>query len=247
MLTTEKIDFKSSLSKSLKDIDKELFNVIDLEDKRQEKKLIMIASESECLKPVREVLSCTFTNIYAEGYPSRRLLRETTENLPDLDDQLSYLRRYSDRRYYKGVEYADVLESLACRRVAALFANENVKAENIFVNVQSLSGAAANNAVYEAFVEPGDTVMGMDLSNGGHLTHGSHANRSGKVYNIVSYHADIETGEINFNEAYWTLEKCMQAMIRKVEGKDLSYINQYKVKDINNEIIYEAKLVDIFE
>ena len=200
MLTTEKIDFKSSLSKSLKDIDKELFNVIDLEDKRQEKKLIMIASESECLKPVREVLSCTFTNIYAEGYPSRRLLRETTENLPDLDDQLSYLRRYSDRRYYKGVEYADVLESLACRRVAALFANENVKAENIFVNVQSLSGAAANNAVYEAFVEPGDTVMGMDLSNGGHLTHGSHANRSGKVYNIVSYHADIETGEINFKE-----------------------------------------------
>ena len=57
------------------------------------------------------------------------------------------------------------MESLACRRVAALFANENVKAENIFVNVQSLSGAAANNAVYEAFVEPGDTVMGMDLSN----------------------------------------------------------------------------------
>ena len=57
----------------------------------------------------------------------------------------------------------------------------------------------------------------------------------------------LKTGEINFNEAYWTLEKCMQAMIRKIDRKDLSYINQYKVKDINNEIIYEAKLVDIFE
>lgn len=201
MFDTEKKDYADArLCADVKSCDEELFHVLGLEDERQERKLIMIASESECPLPIRNVLSCSFTNIYAEGYPSRRLLRETGENLPDLADQLSYLRRYSDRRYYKGVEYADVVEALACRRAAALFANDRVKASDIFVNVQPLSGAAANNAVYEAFTEPGDTVMGMDLSYGGHLTHGSPANRSGKNYNIVPYHADIETGELDFRE-----------------------------------------------
>ncbi len=193
--------------------DEEIAHILGLEDERQSRKLIMIASESECPAPVRMTLASTFTNIYAEGYPSRRLLRETGEHLPDLADQLSYLRRYSDRRYYKGVEYADVVESLACRRAAALFATDAIKAENIFVNVQPLSGAAANNAVYEAFVKPGETVLGMDLTHGGHLTHGSHANRSGKNYNIVSYHADYETGDINYKEVEELAHKHRPKMI----------------------------------
>ena len=190
----------SFFNKEIGLIDPELAHILNLEDERQSRKLIMIASESECPAPVRMVLASSFTNIYAEGYPSRRLLKETTNVLPDMADQLSYLRRYADRRYYKGVEYADFVESLACRRAAALFTTDKYKAENIFVNVQSLSGAAANNAVYEAFVKPGDVVMGMDLTHGGHLTHGSHANRSGKNYNVVSYHADYESGEIDYKE-----------------------------------------------
>ena len=57
----------------------------------------------------------------------------------------------------------------------------------------------------------------------------------------------LKTGEVNFNEAYWTFEKCMMAMLRKIEAEDLSYINEYTIKDLNNDIIYEAKLVNIFE
>lgn len=190
----------SFFNQEISKIDPELAHILNLEDERQSRKLILIASESECPAPVRMVLASSFTNIYAEGYPSRRLLKETTDILPDLADQLSYLRRYGDRRYYKGVEYADFVESLACRRAASLFATDKFKAEDIFVNVQSLSGAAANNAVYEAFVNIEDTVMGMDLTHGGHLTHGSHANRSGKNYNIIAYHADYDTGEIDYKE-----------------------------------------------
>lgn len=181
--------------------DPELFHILDVEDERQFRKLIMIASESQCPLPVRLAMASNFVNIYAEGYPTRRLFRETGRNLPDVAEQLSYIRRYSDRRYYKGVEYTDFVEALAARRAAALFATDTVRAEDIFVNVQPLSGAAANNAVYEAVVEPGDTVMGMDLMHGGHLTHGSHANRSGKNYHVVSYHADYETGDIDYREA----------------------------------------------
>ena len=237
MLNTEKKDYcQARLSGCVESCDEELFHVLGLEDERQRRKLIMIASESECPLPVRQVLACSFTNIYAEGYPSRRLFRETGENLPDLADQLSYLRRYSDRRYYKGVEYADVVEALASKRAAALFANERIKAEDLFVNVQPLSGAAANNAVYEAFVNPGDTVMGMDLTHGGHLTHGSSANRSGKNYNIVSYHADYITGEIDFKELEELVFKHRPKMIIAGYSAYPRLIDWQRFRDISDSV-----------
>ncbi len=187
-------------SEELRDIDADVQTIIDLEDERQMRKIILIASESMCPLPVRYALASNFVNIYAEGYPSYRLIREITDSSIDYSHHLSYLRRYSDRRYYKGVEYVDFIEALAEKRAALCFATPEVPAEEIFVNVQPLSGAAANNAVYEAFLRPGDVVMGMDLTHGGHLTHGSRANRSGKNYSIVPYHANYATGEIDFNE-----------------------------------------------
>ena len=112
---------------------------------------------------------------------------------------MAHYRRYSDRRYYKGVEYVNVLESLARRRAAEAFATDTVPPEEIWANVQPLSGSPANSAIYAALVPPGSTVMGMDLLHGGHLTHGSPANRSGKLYNIVSYGIDPKTERLDYD------------------------------------------------
>ncbi|MEK7865558.1 MAG: hypothetical protein AAB434_02680, partial [Planctomycetota bacterium] len=174
-------------SDDLADFDSDIARLIHQEALRQEDRLILIPSESLCPPPVREALASVFTNIYAEGYPSQRMCREDEEYLLDQPRSLSYYRRYGDRRYYKGTEYVDLVEALAQKRAARLFANDRVPAERILVNVQPLSGAAANNAVYEAFCVPGDVVMGMALNHGGHLTHGSPVNRSGKRYKIVPY------------------------------------------------------------
>lgn len=179
---------------SLNQVDPLIQEIIDLETTRQERKLILIASESICPGPVREALASPFSNIYAEGYPGLRMVNDDLDQLADLPAELAHFARLSDRRYYRGCEYADLVESIAQRRVAALFATDEVPAEQIFANVQPLSGAAANNAVYEAFVEPGGTVLGMALNSGGHLTHGSPVNRSGKHYHVVSYGVTSEGG-----------------------------------------------------
>ncbi len=124
----------------------------------------------------------------------------TESEILDYGPRLAQFRRYSDPRYYKGTEYANIIESLARRRAAEVFAANGFKPEQLFVNVQALSGAPANNAVYNAFVTPGDTVMGMNLLYGGHLTHGSAANRSGKYYKIVPYTISPETGKIDMDD-----------------------------------------------
>jgi glycine cleavage system T protein len=199
-LSDEVLDF--IFTEDMHDADPFVNRIVELEDERQIHKIILIASESMCPLAIRRAMSSNFVNIYAEGYPSYRLIREIQDSPGCFSRQLSFLRRYSDRRYYKGVEYVDFIEALAQKRAAQCFATVNTPAEEIFVNVQPLSGAAANNAVYEAFLKCGDTVMGMDLTHGGHLTHGSHANRSGKNYHIVSYHANYETGEIEYDNIY---------------------------------------------
>ena len=193
-------DYSRYLEAPLSRVDRDIDNIIDFEVGRQAQKLILIPSESICPKPVREALASPFSNLYAEGYPSSRMSEENDEKmLLDFDYQLAHYRRYSDRRFYKGVEYADFVESLAQRRIAKSFATDKLSADKIFVNVQPLSGAAANNAVYAAFLKPGDTIMGMSLSHGGHLTHGSEFNRSGKYYNVISYEADPADGRLNYD------------------------------------------------
>ena len=104
-----------------------------------------------------------------------------------------YAEGYPGRRYYGGCEYVDVTETVAIDRAKALFGAEHV-------NVQPHSGSQANMAVYLVAIEMGDTVLGMNLSHGGHLTHGSPVNFSGKFYNFVEYGVDKETERINYDE-----------------------------------------------
>jgi len=104
-----------------------------------------------------------------------------------------YAEGYPGKRYYYGCEFVDIVESLAIERTKQLFGADHV-------NVQPHSGTQANMAVYFATLQPGDTILGMNLAHGGHLSHGSPANFSGKLYNVVSYGVDKETETIDFNE-----------------------------------------------
>ena len=104
-----------------------------------------------------------------------------------------YAEGYPGKRYYDGCEHVDVAETLAIERLKKLF-------DCKFANVQPHSGAQANGAVYLALLKPGDTIMGMSLNSGGHLTHGSKASVSGKWFNAIAYDIDRETGLINYND-----------------------------------------------
>ena len=104
-----------------------------------------------------------------------------------------YAEGYPGRRYYGGCEYVDEIERLAVDRARQLFGAEHA-------NVQPHSGAQANLAAYAALLQPGDTLVGMDLSGGGHLTHGSSVNQSGKLYHAVSYGVDPQTGRIDYDQ-----------------------------------------------
>lgn len=116
-----------------------------------------------------------------------------------------YAEGYPGRRYYGGCEYIDQLEQLAIDRVKKLFGAD-------FANVQPHSGSSANLAVYRAFLEPGDRVLGMDLAQGGHLTHGSPVNFSGQSYEMYSYGVD-ETGYIDYDALEKKAEECQPKMI----------------------------------
>lgn len=105
-----------------------------------------------------------------------------------------YAEGYPGKRYYGGCEYVDVAETLAIERAKELFGAS-------WANVQSHSGSQANGAVYLALIEPGDTIMGMSLAHGGHLTHGASVNVSGRIFNSVQYGLNPDTGEIDYDEA----------------------------------------------
>ncbi len=115
-----------------------------------------------------------------------------------------YAEGYPGKRYYGGCEFVDIVEDIARKRACELFGAEHA-------NVQPHSGAQANMAVYFAFLKPGDTVMGMNLSEGGHLTHGSPVNMSGSYYNFVEYGVDAETHRIDYDK--------LQAQAKKVNPK----------------------------
>ncbi|CEO87457.1 serine hydroxymethyltransferase [Syntrophaceticus schinkii] len=117
-----------------------------------------------------------------------------------------YAEGYPDRRYYGGCEFVDQVEDLARERAKQIFGAEHV-------NVQPHSGSQANQAVYFATLNPGDLVLGMDLSHGGHLTHGSPVNLSGKYYNFVHYGVGRETGTIDYEEVRELATKHMPKMI----------------------------------
>jgi glycine hydroxymethyltransferase len=126
--------------------------------------------------------------IASENFVSRAVLEAVGTPLTN-----KYAEGYPGKRYYGGCEFVDVAEDLARDRVKQLFGAE-------YANVQPHSGSQANMAVYFTFVKPGDTLMGMNLSHGGHLTHGSPVNFSGQFYKFVAYGVHRETGYIDFNE-----------------------------------------------
>jgi glycine hydroxymethyltransferase len=152
---------------SLKSVDPEVEAAIVHETKREEDKVVLIASENVVSRAVLEAQGSLLTNKYAEGYPGRR--------------------------YYGGCQFVDVVETLAVERAKELFGAEHA-------NVQPHSGSQANMAVYFAMLSPGDTILGMSLAHGGHLTHGHPVNFSGKLYRIASYGVQKETGRIDYDE-----------------------------------------------
>lgn len=183
---------------SLSDLDPEVYELTQLEAERQARKLILIPSESQAPLAVREAMGSAFQNIYAEGYPSDEWRKMPEADLLNYEARLAEYRRYGDPRYYKGVEYADIVESLAITRARKVFAANGISPEEIHVNVQPLSGGPANNAVYQALVNLGDTILGMNLLHGGHLSHGSSVNRSGKWFKAVHYAVDPQTQRIDY-------------------------------------------------
>ena len=168
--------------------DKQIEKLIQLELDRQQNTIELIASENIVSKDVMEAVGSVLTNKYAEGMPPMICDTEDWEYLVFDDDM-----EYKSKRYYNGCHIIDRIETLACNRFKALFGTD------YHVNVQPHSGAQANMAVFEALLEPGDTVLSMDLSNGGHLSHGSPVNYSGKHFNVIQYGIN-EKGEIDYDE-----------------------------------------------
>ncbi|OMF66557.1 serine hydroxymethyltransferase [Paenibacillus sp. FSL R5-0765] len=155
------------MMEQLRKNDPAVLEAMNLELKRQQNNIELIASENIVSEAVIEAMGSVLTNKYAEGYPGKR--------------------------YYGGCEHVDIVEDIARDRAKELFGAEHV-------NVQPHSGAQANMAVYLAALKPGDTVLGMNLAHGGHLTHGSPVNASGLLYNFVAYGVQEDTFLIDYDE-----------------------------------------------
>ncbi len=151
---------------AIESIDRELWEALCNEEKRQCQKIELIASENFVSDAVRQAAASVMTNKYAEGYPGKR--------------------------YYGGCEFVDVAENLARERALQLFGADHA-------NVQPHSGSQANMAAYFSVLEPGDTILGMNLSHGGHLTHGHPVNFSGMLFNVVSYTVDRESEQLDYD------------------------------------------------
>ena len=158
--------------------DKEVFEIVEAELKRQTNHLEMIASENFTSPAVMQAMGSVFTNKYAEGYPYKR--------------------------YYGGCEQADKVEQLAIDRACKIFGCK-------YANVQPHSGSQANGAVYAALLKAGDKILGMDLSHGGHLTHGSKPSFSGQNYSAFYYGVELD-GRINYDK----VEDIAKAVMPKI-------------------------------
>ena len=183
-------------------IDPEVAELIQHEHARQFAKLIMVPSESSAPAAVREAEGSVLQNLYAEGYAHGDMRGLTQDEILDYDTQLAHYRRYADRRYYKGVEYCNLIEELCKRRGAEAVCPPGLSPEQLYLNVQPLSGAIANTAVYEALANEGDVLMGMNLLHGGHLSHGSPVNHSGKHHHMVFYEVDAKTERLDYDKIH---------------------------------------------
>jgi len=201
----------------LKKIDPKLNKLVAKEIKRQRETIDLIASENIAPLEILEVLGSPLTNKYSEGYPGRR--------------------------YYPGNEYYDQIEMLAQKRALQTF---HLNPQKWAVNVQPYSGSPANLEVYAALLHPGDTLMGMKLSSGGHLTHGHKASLSGQLYHSVQYNVDRKTGRIDFSQIEKLARKYKPKIIvsgasaypRKISFRHFQQIakkiNAYHLADISH-------------
>ena len=140
-----------------------------------------------------------------------------------------YAEGYPGRRYYGGCEAVDKVENIAKERLKKLFNAE-------YANVQPHSGSQANMGVYLTFLQTGDTVMGLDLAHGGHLTHGSKVNFSGKLYNFISYNLNRKSGRVDFDELFKKAKECKPKMIICGGSAYPRHIEFEKFKNIANEV-----------
>ncbi len=187
----------------LKNYDSEVFDACDLELKRQQHNIELIASENIVSKAVLLAAGTPLTNKYAEGYPSKR--------------------------YYGGCEYVDIVENIARERAKKLFGAEHA-------NVQPHSGANANLAAFFAVLEPGDTVMGLSLAHGGHLSHGSPVNISGKYFNIVPYGVSDDDEKIDYDKMREIALECKPKMIVSGASAYSRTIDFEKIRAICDEV-----------
>ena len=155
----------------------------------------------EIIQKESERESSTIELIASENFTSVAILEAAGGIMTN-----KYAEGYPGKRYYGGCEFVDEAENLARNRLKSLFGVE-------YVNVQPHSGSQANMAVLMTFLNPGDTVMGLDLAHGGHLTHGSHVNFSGQLYNFINYQVDEITGRVDFSTLLKTAKQIKPKMI----------------------------------
>lgn len=162
--------------------------------------------------------------IASENFTSRAVMEAMGSHLTN-----KYAEGYPGARYYGGCEYVDIVEQLAIDRAKALFGAEHA-------NVQPHSGSQANVAVYLALLKPGDTILGMDLSHGGHLTHGSKASISGKYFNACFYGVDPETEMIDYEKAMQIAGECKPKLIIAGASAYSRIIDFKKMREIADEV-----------
>jgi len=162
--------------------------------------------------------------IASENFVSQDILKATGSILTN-----KYAEGYPGKRYYDGCEVVDEIESLAIERLKELFGAK-------FANVQAHSGSSANIAVYMALLSPGDTVLGMSMDAGGHLTHGSRVNFSGKLYNVVSYGVTKGTHTIDYDEVLQLAKEHQPKMIIAGASAYSRIIDFAKFREIADEV-----------
>lgn len=162
--------------------------------------------------------------IASENFTSKAVMEACGSELTN-----KYAEGYPGKRYYGGCEHVDEVETLAIERLKKLFGAE-------YANVQPHSGSSANIAVYFALLTPGDTVLGMDLSNGGHLTHGSKVNMSGKYFNFISYGLDPESETIDFEQVRKLANEFKPKMIVAGASAYPRIIDTKKFREIADEV-----------
>lgn len=240
------MDWMNPISK----VDPWLAIILQREEQRQSSQICLAAASSLCSYAQREAQGSIFSHIDAEGYPLKKMQQQTLAELDDIEEQIALYKRYGDRRYARGAEFVNVVEVMAQRRAAMAFATDwashsdlEVAPADICVNLQCATGSLANMAVFSALLEPGDRILSMDLTHGGHLSHGSRFHISGKTYQIASYGVDPLTERLDYDQLR---DLALKLQPRLIVGGASSYpwaLEWKKLRQIAREVSPPAYLL----